>query len=74
MTTVCQTLTTAILSLLAASLSVASLFSLDVLALIQFILVFQALNFELGSLPLPKKKSHVCTHTHTCTMVDAEEG
>lgn len=66
MTTVCQTLTTAILSLLAASLSVVFIFyflffSVDALPLIQFLLVFQALNSKLGR---PEKASFI-NSTHS---------
>lgn len=62
-TTVCQTLTTAILSLLAARLSVGCFsfflffFSpVDALPLIQLLLVFQALNSKLGCSRKKKKK------------------
>lgn len=70
-TTVCQTLTTAILSLLAARLSVGCFsfflffFSpVDALPLIQLLLVFQALNSKLGCSRKKKKKKGSYTFTN----------
>ena len=77
-TTVCQTLTTAILSLLAARLSVGSFFFLfffffffsspvDALPLIQLLLVLQALNSKLGC--SQKKKGKKASYTFTDKVI-----